>query len=353
MDEANISNETPNNEDDFDEFESMLNNNVVKSPTKRKQKQETPNDVEEKKSKGKNAKSRRSTSSKERSLSPPMPLLENISNILADKPKVGKTRRSTRNANKSLDQSVDDDAEANTTKDTTQKPTSSKRGRGGRGRGRGRGNGRTRSTSQINSFVADDSSEHSIDSDYTPETTAIISNTDRPTRRGRSRAVRTRRNYVAETAARSQVVDTIDLVNSPFPRVEGSITLDSEGEEVAAPTTQKKNDIIDLDISLDDDNPELSVKITWKGIPEAFKLRKYQKFLTLFKLLAERENTDLEKIVLNLNDRLISTDDTPDSIGYKIYHFIGEYSLYIDINKNKTRKVQDERKFMGCLYEIT
>ncbi|XP_013100989.2 uncharacterized protein LOC106082803 [Stomoxys calcitrans] len=165
------------------------------------------------------------------------------------------------------------------------------RGRGARGRGRGRGRG------QINS--------------------------------------RSRRSNVAEIAARLPQVDFIDLVSSPAPRVEGLITLDSDDEQdmprtrarrVSAKNKSQKTDSEtkspSLDISLDDDNPEVSVKIKWKGKPEAFKLRKYQKFSIIFQQLAEREGTNMESMVFNLDDRIVTADDTPDSIDYKIFQFI-------------------------------
>lgn len=151
-------------------------------------------------------------------------------------------------------------------------------------------------------------------------------------RRGRAQNSRARRDHVAEIAARSNQVDFIDLISSPLPRVEGTIALDSDGEEVV-PLFNGKSNVTEmsknpsLDISMEDDNPELSVKINWKGKPEAFKLRKYQKFAVIFKQLAEREGNDMENMVFNINERIVTAEDTPDSIDYKIFQFISKYTF--------------------------
>lgn len=160
----------------------------------------------------------------------------------------------------------------------------------------------------------------------------FLQQSSRRGRRGRTQNSRGRRDYVAEIAARSNQVDFIDLISSPLPRVEGTIALDSDGEEVVPlfngksnATEMSKNP--SLDISMEDDNPELSVKINWKGKPEAFKLRKYQKFAVIFKQLAEREGNDMENMVFNINERIVTAEDTPDSIDYKIFQFISKYTF--------------------------
>ncbi|XP_075148109.1 uncharacterized protein LOC142222057 [Haematobia irritans] len=245
---------------------------------------------------------------------------------------------------------------------TTAKAT---RARGkGRGRGRGRTNARARKTNE-DSFISGDDSSHnsevsseseSNDSDVSDEEPQVEQNNPttssasimerfldqargRGRRRGRGRGQATtqsRRSHVAEIAARAPQVGFVDLVSSPLPHIEGTIVIGSDGEDEGPRTRRKnaannlkkskKNQNIEknpcLDISLDDDNPELSIKVKWKGIPEAFKLRKYQKFSLIFQQLAEREGTDLGNIAFNISSRIITPEDTPDSIDYKIYQFI-------------------------------
>ncbi|KAI8130933.1 Uncharacterized protein FF38_03608 [Lucilia cuprina] len=330
--------------DDFD-FDSLVNNNVQKSPTKRhrlKEKNTTP----DKKSK-KNEKSPRSSTSTDGSLSPTLPLLENLSKQVDEQPVGRRTRRSL-DLSKKKTETILENIE----------PSSSKgRGRGGKGRGRGRGRGRgktsTANTTDLSNNTTDISeisngvlsntssnevSTHEEESDNaTTSTLTIMERFLQQGRRGRQRVMRARRQYMAEIAARSTQVDFIDLVSSPMPRVEGFIELDSDTEETGRTTRSKKknqdeftiNSSVNkgstnasLDISFDEDNPELNIKVNWKGKLESFKLRKYQKFSIIFTQLAERENISAENIVFNLNDRIIMTDDTPDSINYKIFHFI-------------------------------
>lgn len=336
--------------EDFDFDDSLVNNNnnVKKSPTKR-QRNNAKTATPEKKTK-KNAKSRRSSSSTDGSISPTLPLLDHLSEKVNDMPVGRRTRRSLGACKKTSE--IDTILES-------MEPTSSKgRGRGkGRGGGRGRGRGRGKNNNNISQDLnaSIDLSDNSIgipshnssnevsgqdeESDPASSTLSIMERFLQQGRRGRSRVMRARRQYVAEIAARSTQVDFVDLVSSPFPRVEGFIELDSDTEETTRNTRSKKKNqekVVNnsneskvsaetaLDVSFDEDNPELNIKVNWKGKPEAFKLRKYQKFSLIFKKLAERENISEDSIVFNLNDRIITADDTPDSINYKIFQFIGK-----------------------------
>ncbi|XP_075167041.1 DNA repair protein Rad60-like [Haematobia irritans] len=170
--------------------------------------------------------------------------------------------------------------------------------------------------------------------------------------RGR-RCGQSRRSHVAEIAAWAPQVDFIDLVSSPLPRIEGTIVIGSDGEdeEPHTPRKSKRDQNITkspcFHISLDDDNPELSIKVNWKGIPEAFKLRKYQKFSLIFQQLAEREGTNLSNIAFNINSRIITPDDTPDSIDYKIYQFINGRvitALNLPMGAVAPKKQRDQNK---------
>ncbi|KAM7362062.1 DNA repair protein Rad60 [Cochliomyia hominivorax] len=339
-------NDSLNLDDDFD-FDNLLNNNnnkKVKSPKREfsKAKAETP----KKKSK-KNAKTRKSSTSTDGSISPTMPILENLSKKVDELP-VGRRTRSSLGGSKKT-------TEKNEIVLESIEPSSSQGRARGRLRGRGRGRGKTRANGNIsqelndsidlvgNSFgipIHNSSNEVSTredESDNTSSSMGIMERFLQQGRQGRSRVMRARRQYVAEVAARSTQVDFIDLVSSPVPRVEGFIELDSDTEENTRTTRSKKrnqemfsfNTNVNkattepgLDISFDEDNPELNIKVNWKGKPEAFKLRKYQKFAIIFKQLADRENITENNIVFNLNDRIIMADDTPDSINYKIFQFI-------------------------------
>ncbi|XP_058166340.1 DNA repair protein Rad60 [Anopheles ziemanni] len=66
----------------------------------------------------------------------------------------------------------------------------------------------------------------------------------------------------------------------------------------------------------------MRIKIKWVNRIEMFTLRKHQKFGDLIEKLATKEKADTKSILLNLNDRIIYADDTPDSIGYKTFQFI-------------------------------
>lgn len=124
-------------------------------------------------------------------------------------------------------------------------------------------------------------------------------------------------------AARDLQVDAyIDLAASP--RLEACINLDSDDELNIAPKTDKETRPLILDQDYDEDNHEINVKIKWKGKPEVFKLRKYQKFLDIYEKLAARENINIRNIVLNIDTYFITPEDTPDSIDYKIYQFISK-----------------------------
>ncbi|KAL9891804.1 DNA repair protein Rad60 [Glossina fuscipes fuscipes] len=142
-----------------------------------------------------------------------------------------------------------------------------------------------------------------------------------------------------------QVSAYIDLAASP--RIEACINLDSDDELNIAPKSDKESRPLILDPDYDEDNHEINVKIKWKGKPEVFKLRKYQKFLDIYEKLAARENINIRNIVLNIDNYFVTPEDTPDSIDYKVYQFINGRVLESRLKtlandtQQKQRKVND------------
>ncbi|XP_073815530.1 DNA repair protein Rad60 [Musca autumnalis] len=381
------SNIAVSDDDDSDldkDFESMLNNNVPKkSPSKRRKKndicprknhnedkskedKETENlatsPKDKTKKKGRKSIQRRSTTSSERSLSPTMDCLVGLdknaghSDVIIPPPSlpvatnINLPDRVTRSNFEALRRIAEANAAAAAEAERRQIENTGKRN--GRARGKGRGRGRGRNASDENTLY-DNNCLNNINSDaeYVPQPvgepiTQAPSYTASPIEillqmargRGRRQTASSRRAQMAEIAARSTHVDFVDLISSPMPRVEGTITLDSDGEvenhqPISLGKSKKPNEKPSvLDISLEDDNPEMSVKVKWNGKPEAFKLRKYQKFSVIFQKLAERENAAIENIILNLDDRIITADDTPDSIDYKIFQFINGRVLTMNFN---------------------
>ncbi|XP_053698303.1 uncharacterized protein LOC128745294 [Sabethes cyaneus] len=107
--------------------------------------------------------------------------------------------------------------------------------------------------------------------------------------------------------------EVINLVDSPALILPGVINLDSD-EEIASESIANH--------SFDSDNYEVSIKIKWQGSIKRHTLRKYQKFADLIAQLAKEFNADSSCVILDVNERIIDPNDTPDSIGYKITQFI-------------------------------
>lgn len=101
------------------------------------------------------------------------------------------------------------------------------------------------------------------------------------------------------------------------------------------------------------------MKIKWMGVIETFPLRKFQKFCTIMKTLADRENTQPDCISLNLNDTIISADDTPESINYKFLDFIEGRVLRSRVKATKVKdlnntevKIQSDRWKKPMMFTI-
>ncbi|XP_037948511.1 uncharacterized protein CG4449 [Teleopsis dalmanni] len=127
------------------------------------------------------------------------------------------------------------------------------------------------------------------------------------------RITRAKRSYNNSVAAASSDIQYVDLTTTPLPLSNDVINLESEPED----DTKSKPEM-----SFEYENPEMFIQIIWVGMYETFTLRKYQKFSHIFKILAERENTNIENLAFNIDSEIIFPDDTPDSIDYKPYQFI-------------------------------
>lgn len=72
-----------------------------------------------------------------------------------------------------------------------------------------------------------------------------------------------------------------------------------------------------------DENEELSVKVYWQSSEHVkFNIRRFQKLTQIFDYFAERGNVSKDKLFFTYNDRILKSDDTPDSINYSIVKFI-------------------------------
>ncbi|KAH8356452.1 hypothetical protein KR200_004725, partial [Drosophila serrata] len=123
----------------------------------------------------------------------------------------------------------------------------------------------------------------------------------------------TRRSQMAEIAARSQVLDSIDLVSAVPPRVEGFVNLDSD-DEGQAPAVVKEASVFDTD------NPTIEVALSWLGEIQVYKLRQHQKFKHMFKEVAERNGVDEGNVSMDMYYKFVGPEDTPHSIGLKSFH---------------------------------
>lgn len=94
-----------------------------------------------------------------------------------------------------------------------------------------------------------------------------------------------------------------------------------------------------------EDNEELSVKVYWQS-SEYFKftIRKYQKLTQIFEYFSKMANVENNKLLFTYNDRILTSDDTPESINYNIAKFIDGGIVNQSITKlvpNKQDDVKD------------
>lgn len=114
---------------------------------------------------------------------------------------------------------------------------------------------------------------------------------------------------------RQQEPELINLVDSPALILPGVVNLDSDEEEDCVMASNETDDF-------DSENYELSLKVKWDGKIERFAHRKHQKFGDLINQLASRAGADPSCVVLDINERIINPEETPDSINYRISQFI-------------------------------
>ncbi|XP_062545427.1 uncharacterized protein LOC134211993 [Armigeres subalbatus] len=129
-------------------------------------------------------------------------------------------------------------------------------------------------------------------------------------------------NYVTSSQSiqrtrRQQQPELINLVDSPALILPGIVNLDSD-EENDAPSSANRS----ANLSFDSENYEVSLKVKWEGKIERISHRKFQKMGDLIIALAEKAGADPNHVVLDLDERIIEPQDTPDSIGYRISQFI-------------------------------
>ncbi|SPP80131.1 uncharacterized protein CG4449 [Drosophila guanche] len=120
------------------------------------------------------------------------------------------------------------------------------------------------------------------------------------------------RQRMAELAARSHVVDNIDLVSAVLPRVEGFVNLDSDDEAEGSKPVEEA--------PVESENPPMDIALSWLGEIQHYKLRQHRKFLHMFKEVAERNGVDVDDIVIDKYDTLVEPTDTPHSIGLMKFH---------------------------------
>ncbi|EDW25080.1 GL23037 [Drosophila persimilis] len=120
------------------------------------------------------------------------------------------------------------------------------------------------------------------------------------------------RKELAELAARSTVLDSIDLASSVAPRVEGFVNLDSDDEAASSAPVEVP--------PAESENPPMDIALSWFGEIQNYKLRLHRRFVHMFKEVAERNNVDVDDVVIDKYDSLVEPTDTPHSIGLMKFH---------------------------------
>lgn len=124
-------------------------------------------------------------------------------------------------------------------------------------------------------------------------------------------------------ASRSSAQSCVLLDNVPIFSVGNTDYYPDKSDNIGLFQEQGNDRIIIDDEPEDDDIEELSVKVYWQSLEICkFMLRKYQKFTIIFDYFSKKENVDREKLFFTYNDKIISVDDTPESIAYNISKFI-------------------------------
>ncbi|ALC46382.1 CG4449, partial [Drosophila busckii] len=140
----------------------------------------------------------------------------------------------------------------------------------------------------------------------------------------------TRRQQMAEIAARANVLDSIDLISAVVPRVEGFVNLDSDMEDFSANSEPQATVASD---DFESENPVMDINLTWMGEVQTYQLRKHQKFTHLFKEVAERNQVPLEDVVINMDEHFLKANESPESLKLKSYHMLSGYAMKTHKNK--------------------
>ncbi|KAH8381524.1 hypothetical protein KR093_007442 [Drosophila rubida] len=141
------------------------------------------------------------------------------------------------------------------------------------------------------------------------------------------------RRQVAEIAARSHVVDTIDMVSAVMPPIEGFVNLDSDDEN--ATPAQLDETATKQASKFDEDNPEIDVNLSWQGEIQMYKLRQYQKFAHMFKEISKRNNVPVEHVVVNMGENILKSHQTPLDVGLKVFHILNGCAIAAGTNPVK------------------
>lgn len=94
-------------------------------------------------------------------------------------------------------------------------------------------------------------------------------------------------------------------------------------------------------------NEEVSVKVYWQN-SEFFKfnIRQFQKLTQIFEYFSKKENVSQSNLLFMFNDKIITVNDTPDSINYNIGKFIDGGVVHKNISE-LTKKSNQEKIVNG------
>uniref|UniRef100_A0A182RQB5 Ubiquitin-like domain-containing protein n=1 Tax=Anopheles funestus TaxID=62324 RepID=A0A182RQB5_ANOFN len=158
--------------------------------------------------------------------------------------------------------------------------------------------GRSRNTTAVNQLGPPNVISLDCDDDPVPMQTNALFGSRRVTRRSRASAS-------TEGGSQSNV-----------------ITLDSDEDSLPDCVGQQLNSSNRANNSFETENYIMRIKVKWRRGIEMFEHRRFQKFGDIIDQLAKKESADSTCIFLNLDDRIVYPNDTPDSINYKSNQFI-------------------------------
>jgi len=129
--------------------------------------------------------------------------------------------------------------------------------------------------------------------------------------------------------ARFNVPDTVDLTNieptlskSKKRKKANNADLDVINIDLDDTWERTYSECVRNDSILSDDPDNMTINVQWDNKIEKLQHRKYQKFSELMEVFSERENCTINDILFNMDNQVISPDDTPHSINYKFYDII-------------------------------